>query len=157
MELAELTRTTQAADADIAAARQQIVDAARAAYRVGYSQRQIAQAMQRSQPEVNRLIRFHGTSAAAMSVRKHRAEILRILRDHSLKNPRIFGSVARGEDGEESDVDLLVTRTQPMGLLALAGLEDELSETVGRRVDLVFDDAIRMDLADNILNSAVPL
>ncbi|MGI8626567.1 MAG: nucleotidyltransferase family protein [Geodermatophilaceae bacterium] len=56
---------------------------------------------------------------------------------HGAHNLRIFGSVARGEDRADSDIDLLVDLDEGVGLVKLAGLERELSELLGRRVDVV--------------------
>lgn len=83
--------------------------------------------------------------------------MLALLKTHGLTNVRVFGSVASGTDREGSDVDLLVTADRPLGLLAQAGIEIDAAELVGLPVDLVFDDAIRPDLRERILATAVPL
>lgn len=56
---------------------------------------------------------------------------------HGASNVRLFGSVARGEDGPESDVDLLVDVEPGTGLFALGRLEVELERILGRPVDVV--------------------
>jgi uncharacterized protein len=57
---------------------------------------------------------------------KHRDEVLAIIARYPVSNPRIFGSVARGEDVEGSDVDILVEPAGALSLFDLAGLELEL-------------------------------
>ena len=63
----------------------------------------------------------------------------------------IFGSVARGEDSEDSDIDMLVSFSERKGLLALVRLERVLSETLGRKVDLLTEAAISPYIRNNIL------
>ncbi len=57
---------------------------------------------------------------------RHRDEVLEIISRYPVSNPRIFGSVARGEDGEGSDLDLLVEREGPLTFVDLARMEIEL-------------------------------
>ncbi len=64
----------------------------------------------------------------------------------------VFGSVARGEATEKSDIDLLVKFSERKGLLALVRLERILSETLGRKVDLLTEAAISPYIRENILN-----
>ena len=54
----------------------------------------------------------------------------------------VFGSVARGDDNENSDVDLLVKFNKPIGLLELVHAQNELSDALGRKVDLVTEGAV---------------
>ncbi|MEO3999009.1 nucleotidyltransferase domain-containing protein [Mesorhizobium sp. CAU 1732] len=58
---------------------------------------------------------------------RHRDEVLAIIARYPVSNPRVFGSVARGEDVEGSDVDILVERIGPMTYPDIFELEDELS------------------------------
>ena len=64
-------------------------------------------------------------------------KILSVLLPVGIKRVALFGSVVRGEEKPESDIDLLVAFREPIGLFALAGLRQELSEKLGRPVDLV--------------------
>ena len=75
-----------------------------------------------------------------------------ICRDHDVAMLGVFGSVARGEANEQSDVDLLVAFSERKSLLALVRLERILSETLGRKVDLLTEAAISPYLRDSILN-----
>ena len=65
-----------------------------------------------------------------------RAAILEVARRRGARNLRVFGSVARGEAGETSDVDLLVDMEPGRTLLDLTALERELSELLGCRVEV---------------------
>jgi predicted nucleotidyltransferase len=67
---------------------------------------------------------------------RHRDEVLAIIARYPVTNPRVFGSVARGEDVEGSDVDLLVDRTGPMTYPDIFKLEDEISALIGHSVEI---------------------
>ena len=67
----------------------------------------------------------------------------------------IFGSVARGEDTAESDVDILVEFTSPIGLFDFLRLEKYLSEILGRKVDLVSRKGVKPAIRDEVLKDAV--
>jgi predicted nucleotidyltransferase len=71
---------------------------------------------------------------------------------HSLD---LFGSVARGEAGPDSDVDLLVEFDHPIGLFHFFRVQERLQELLGRRVDLVMRDAVKRQLREGILAEAV--
>lgn len=157
MDAASLRKQAQEADAAMRQGRALLVNAIRLADSAGLSQRQIAEAVGRSQAEVNRLLRFHGDSPGGFALRRARRDVVEALASAGLENARVFGSVARGDDTVQSDVDLLVTARRSLGLLALARAECTVSELVGRPVDLVLDDAIRPDLAESILGTAVKL
>ena len=86
-----------------------------------------------------------------------REEILRIAASHGARNVRIFGSVARGEASENSDVDLLVELEQGRSLLDQAGLMVELEELLGRKVDVVTEQGLYWLLRRRILKEARPL
>ena len=65
-----------------------------------------------------------------------------ILLRHGIKRASVFGSVARGDDRPDSDVDVLVELGErPMGMFAYMGLIEEMEETLGRKVDLVTKDS----------------
>jgi predicted nucleotidyltransferase len=69
----------------------------------------------------------------------------------------VFGSAARGEDREDSDVDFLVELDPGRSLLDMGGLLMDLQELLGRRVDVVEPDALHWYVRDRILKEAVPL
>lgn len=74
-----------------------------------------------------------------------------------VRNPRVFGSVVRGEDGADSDVDLLVDVQEGIGLFDLARLELTIAEIIGAPVDVVPARALRAHLRSRVLSEAVPL
>lgn len=64
---------------------------------------------------------------------------------YGVRRIAVFGSVARGEEEKESDIDILVTFERPLRKplgFHLAGIEEELGERLGRRVDLVSDESL---------------
>ena len=62
----------------------------------------------------------------------------------------VFGSVARGDDKPESDLDLLVRFSQPKSLLDFSALNDKLNKILGRQVDLVTERALHPIIKKNI-------
>jgi len=76
-------------------------------------------------------------------VAAHRRELRDVLRRHGVKNARIFGSVARGDDHEGSDLDLLVDFAPGTSLVDLISIQDELESVLGRAVDLVPDKGLK--------------
>jgi predicted nucleotidyltransferase len=123
----------------------------------GLSQREIAEAVGRSQPEVSRLLRFQGASPLARRLAANRRDVSRIARRHGATNVRVFGSVARGTDNPNSDIDLLVDLAPGMGLFALARLEFELGELLDARVDVSPARSLRANLSEQVMSEAVPL
>jgi hypothetical protein len=67
---------------------------------------------------------------------------------------RIFGSVARGEESEASDIDIIADFTRRKSLLDLVRIEREFSERLGRRVDLLTERALSPYLRERILREA---
>jgi predicted nucleotidyltransferase len=80
--------------------------------------------------------------------------VRRITRKYGVRNVRIFGSFARGEQRKTSDVDLLVDLPDDMSLLDLSGLKIDLEEALHRRVDVVPNGAIKPALRERILAEA---
>jgi hypothetical protein len=97
------------------------------------------------------------TCVTADSLRSRRAEILDVARKHGARNVRIFGSVARGDAGPDSDVDILVELEPGRGLLDHAALMLDLTELLGCKVDVVTDRGLRPRIRDRVLLEAVPL
>ena len=90
-------------------------------------------------------------------LKARREEILRIAAKHGARNLRVFGSVARGEADEQSDIDLLVEMEPGRSLLDHAALWLELQELLGRKVDVVSERGIKPRIRDRVLAEAVPL
>ena len=88
---------------------------------------------------------------------RYRAEILELAMRHGARNVRVFGSLARGEGGEGSDLDLLVTLAEDRSLLDLVGLKQDLEDLVHRPVDVVTEQALSPYLREHVLSEAIPL
>lgn len=88
---------------------------------------------------------------------RFREAILRIAREHGAINVRIFGSVARGEAGPESDVDFLVDLEPGRSLFDLGALLMDLQELLGCRVDVATAAGLRPAIRVTVLKEAVPL
>lgn len=86
-----------------------------------------------------------------------REAILSVAREHGVRNVRVFGSFARGEQRKSSDVDLLVDFPEHFSLLDVAGLKNALEEATGRKVDVISERRIKPALRDAILSDARPL
>jgi predicted nucleotidyltransferase len=69
--------------------------------------------------------------------------ILETAKRYGASNVRVFGSVARGEETSDSDIDLVVDLAPGTGLVSLGGLEREISELLGCRVDIAPSDSLR--------------
>ncbi|HWE90188.1 MAG TPA: nucleotidyltransferase domain-containing protein [Pseudonocardiaceae bacterium] len=90
-------------------------------------------------------------------LRRHRDTIIEMAERRGMHNVRVFGSVARGEETKDSDVDLLVDVDKGVSLIKLIGVEDQLADLLGVKVDLVPADGLKDRFRDNILAEAVPL
>jgi len=90
-------------------------------------------------------------------LRSKREEILRLASRHGARNVRVFGSVARGEADEQSDVDLLVDLEPGRSLLDLGGLLMDLRELLRRNVDVVTERGLKARIRSRVLQEAVPL
>ena len=86
-----------------------------------------------------------------------REEILRICALHGARNVRVFGSMARGDAGPQSDVDLLIEVGAETSPWFPGGLVAELEELLGRRVQVVTERGLDDMLRDRVLDEAVPL
>ncbi len=76
---------------------------------------------------------------------------------HRAANPRVFGSVARGEDGEESDIDILVDALPETTLFDLGGLQVHLEKLLGVRVDLATPEELHRRIRAKVLAEAAPI
>ena len=90
-------------------------------------------------------------------IKAKREDILRTASKYGAYNVRVFGSVARGEADEKSDIDLLVVMEPHRSLLELAGLLIELEELLGHNVDVVPEDSLRARIKERVLKEAVAL
>jgi uncharacterized protein len=88
--------------------------------------------IQQQPPQLSRL-----SGPVGRHVRRKRRALVAAAAVHEVTNLRVFGSVARGEDRPDSDVDLLVDVPPDMGLLGLGRVQAELEAILGAKVDLV--------------------
>jgi predicted nucleotidyltransferase len=91
------------------------------------------------------------------SLRRHRREILEIAARHGARNVRVFGSVARGDDREDSDVDLLVEIEPGRTLLDVIAFEQDVQQLLGRNVEVLTDGGLSPYLQQRILAEAASL
>ncbi|RIK77078.1 MAG: hypothetical protein DCC67_13090 [Planctomycetota bacterium] len=87
----------------------------------------------------------------------NREAILKIAAKYGARQVRLFGSTARGDAHEGSDVDILVDLDEGRSLLDQVGFQQELEELLGRPVDVVVEGGISPYLEQRILADAVPL
>lgn len=90
-------------------------------------------------------------------LKEKRTEILQIAKNYGAYNVRVFGSVARGEADEKSDIDLLVDMEPGRSLLDLIGLLMDLEALLGCKVDVVTVKGLRDRIRERVLKEAVAL
>ncbi len=90
-------------------------------------------------------------------LQEKRQEILKIAAKHGAYNVRIFGSVARGEADEKSDVDFLVELAPGRSLFDLGGVLTDVENLLGCKVDVVTERGLRKRIRGRVLKEAVPL
>jgi len=88
---------------------------------------------------------------------EHREEILSLAARHGARKVRVFGSMARGDAREDSDVDLLVEFEAGRSLFDQAGLLLDLRENLHREFDIVTEQSLHWFIRDKILQEAKPL
>ncbi len=96
-------------------------------------------------------------ASARTLLNEKREEILRLAALHGAANVRVFGSVARGEDRDDSDIDLLVHMEDDRSLLDMIRFWDQVGNLLGRKVDVVDDESLHYVIRDEILSEARPL
>lgn len=89
----------------------------------------------------------------------HRPALERVLERYRATNPRLFGSVARGDARDGSDIDVLVDLDRGGGnaLLRVAGIGEEFSRILDVKVDVVADELLRRAISADVHREAVPL
>lgn len=98
-----------------------------------------------------------GAIITLRDLRARRDAILDLAARRGATNVRVFGSVARGGAGPDSDVDLLVEFASDRSLLDQVALIQDLTELLGHRVDVVSDRGLNPRLRQRVLDQAVPL
>lgn len=100
-----------------------------------------------------------GTVSVPMlaDLRERRSEILEMARARGASRVRVFGSVARGDATDTSDIDFLVDLDKERGLFDLGGLLMDLQELLGHSVDVVTEAGLRSRVSQRVLSDAVEL
>jgi len=91
------------------------------------------------------------------ALRSHREDIRQIVEKCRTRNPRIFGSVLRGEDKEDSDLDLLVDPTPETTLMDIARIQSRLQKLLGVPVDVLTPKALPDTFRERVLAEAEPV
>jgi predicted nucleotidyltransferase len=90
-------------------------------------------------------------------LRKKREQIMSLAAKHGARNVRVFGSVARGEEGPDSDIDFLVEMAPERSLLDVGGLQMDLQETLAHHVDVVTRKGLKHRLMSRVLRESKAL
>ncbi|MCZ7539241.1 MAG: nucleotidyltransferase family protein [Anaerolineae bacterium] len=90
-------------------------------------------------------------------LKQQRDAILRIAARHGARNVRVFGSVAKGTAGPQSDIDLLVEFDPDRSLMDVGRLIMDLRDLLGCEVDVVTEKGLHYLIRDEVLQDAVPL
>lgn len=146
---AELTQTALAERSGI---RQSVISA----YESGHREPSVA--------ALDRLLRSAGLALTLTEepetlrrVREHAAELRMLLAAHGASGVEVFGSVARGDDHADSDVDLLVDLAPNVSVFDLLQMRSAAETLLGRTVDIVPRSGLKPDIATVILREAIPL
>lgn len=93
----------------------------------------------------------------SQALRQHRDSIRQIVRDHRAENARVFGSVARGADSVDSDLDILVDPTPATTMLDIGAMRLELRALLGVPVDVLTPGSLPERERTAIIAGAVPV
>jgi predicted nucleotidyltransferase len=88
-----------------------------------------------------------------VSLLKEQREFLE--KKYKIKEIGVFGSYVRGEQDNDSDIDILIDKDESIGLLKLANLQNYLSKLIGIRVDLALKKSLRPHISKSILNEVI--
>ncbi len=89
-----------------------------------------------------------------INLRQRKTEILALCQKYHASNVRVFGSVARGDNREDSDIDLLVEMPSQVSFLRLVSLHQELLDLLGRRVDVAIERNLPPLIREQVLRDA---
>ena len=101
------------------------------------------------------LARLEGPLGARL--RRHRSRVRALLSERGMHLVGVFGSVARGEEGPSSDVDLLVTVDEGVGLFTMGWAREALEQLLGAPVDLVPEDGLKPTVREDVRRDLVAL
>jgi len=95
--------------------------------------------------------------AVSNTLKNKRDEILTIAKKYGAKNIRIFGSMARGEENLQSDLDIIVEMEKGSSLLDIIAIKQDIEELLGLNVDIVTEASISPYIREMVLKEAVNL
>jgi predicted nucleotidyltransferase len=104
-----------------------------------------------------RKIAIEITMITPAQLKRNRNAILKIAASHGAQNLRIFGSVARGQAKQSSDLDVLITLEPGRSLLDLVAIKQDLEDLLDCAVDVVTEDAVSPHIREQVLKDAVSL
>lgn len=90
-------------------------------------------------------------------LRRHLAQVRAVIEEAGLRNPRVFGSVARGEDTEDSDIDILVDLGAARDVLDVYVTAEQLSSSLGASFDLLCSQAAKRPVLETARRDAIAL
>ena len=90
-------------------------------------------------------------------ITQYREQILALAAEHGAFNVRVFGSVARGDDRPDSDIDILVDFEPGRDYFDQAGLLGDLRDLIGRPVDVIREPDLRERIKDEVLAQAIAI
>jgi len=90
-------------------------------------------------------------------LQSHREEVRKIALSHRVQNVRVFGSVLRREDTEDSDLDILVDPTPETTLMDIGAIRYELRKLLGIVVDVLTPQALPASIRDRVIEEAKPI
>jgi uncharacterized protein len=93
----------------------------------------------------------------SVSIARHRGQVREILERHRMGNPRIFGSTARGDDADGSDLDILIEAPPGTTLYDLARVELELESVLGCKVEVLTKGFLAPDVAEDAEADLAPI
>ncbi len=85
------------------------------------------------------------------------SEFIPVLKEFNITKASLFGSYARGEQNENSDVDLLIDTNGKLNLFDILRLENKLKETIAKKVDIVEYNAIKSSIREQVLKEAIQI
>lgn len=91
------------------------------------------------------------------ALQSHREAVRQIVLRHRAQNVRVFGSVLRGEDTDNSDLDLLIEPTPETTLMDIGAIRYELRKLLGVPVDVVTPKALPDHIREQVLSDAMPV
>ena len=93
----------------------------------------------------------------SVALQTHREKIRNIVLSHRVQNVRVFGSVLRGEDTEDSDLDILVDPTPETTLMDIGAIRYELRNLLGVSVDVLTPKALPASFRERVIEEAKPI